>query len=111
MRPIQPAPKSTKEKKTKFISICNQGEFLVESKEIKQRFALIVKEVTQPTEIPEKMKPLFEEFKRVLHDELPYRLPPMRDIQQINLIPGVSLPNLLHYQMNPQGECSSKKEG
>ena len=31
------------EKEPKFISICNRGEFLVESKESKQRFVLLVK--------------------------------------------------------------------
>ena len=55
MRPIPPTPKSTKEKEPKFISICNRGEFMAESKEIKQRFALVAKEVTQLVEIPEKM--------------------------------------------------------
>jgi len=33
MKPIPPVPKPTKEEKSKFISICNRGEFLVESKE------------------------------------------------------------------------------
>jgi len=62
---------------------------------------LIVIEETQPTEIPEKMKPLLKEFKRVVHGELPNRLPPMRDIQHhIDLISGESLPNLPYYQMN-----------
>ena len=47
----------------------------------KQRFALVVKEEVAPSiEIPEKMKPMLEEFKRVVYDELPEGLPPMRDI-------------------------------
>ena len=44
MKPIPPPPKPTKEKMSKFISICNRGEFLVKSKETKQQFALVVKE-------------------------------------------------------------------
>jgi len=45
-------------------------------------------EVTPPAEIPEKMRPLLEEFKKVMHDELLEGLPPMRDIQHhIDLIP------------------------
>ena len=60
---------------------CNQGEFLVESKETKQKFTLVVKEeVTTPAEILKKMRPLLEEFKGVVHDELPEGLQPMRDI-------------------------------
>jgi len=35
MRLILPIPKTTEEKEHKFMSICNLGEFLVESKEIK----------------------------------------------------------------------------
>jgi len=60
---------------------CNRGKFFVESKETKQKFALVVKEeVTPPAEIPKKMRPLLEEFKGVMHDELPEGLQPMRDI-------------------------------
>jgi len=35
MKPIPPPLKQTKEEKPKVISICNQGEFLAESKETK----------------------------------------------------------------------------
>ena len=44
MKLIEPIPRSIKEEKPKFISICNQDEFFVESKETKQSFALMVKE-------------------------------------------------------------------
>jgi len=59
----------------------NRGEFLVESKETKQKFALVVKEeVTPPADIPKKMRPLLEEFKGVVHDDVPEGLQPVRDI-------------------------------
>ena len=81
MKPIPPLPKPSKGEEPKFISICNRGEFLVESKKTKQQFALIVKEeVNLAIEVSEKMKPMLEEFQRIVHDELPNELPPMRDI-------------------------------
>ena len=92
MKPIPPPLKPTKEEKPNFISICNRGEFLVESKETKQRFALVVKEVNPAIEVPEKMKPMLEEFQRIVHNELPDELLPIRDIQHhIDLILGVSI--------------------
>jgi len=54
----------------------------VESKETKQIFTLVIKEEVAPSiEVPEKMKPMLEEFKEVVHDELSKGLPLMRDIQ------------------------------
>jgi len=41
---------------------------------------VVKKEVAPSTEVPEKMKPMLKEFERVVHDELPGRLPPRRDI-------------------------------
>jgi len=65
----------------------------VESKETKQGFALVIKEEVSPlAEISEKMKPLLEEFKGVVHDELLKRLPSMRSIKHHIL--KVNLPNL-----------------
>ena len=68
-----------------------------------QQFSLVVKEEIGPAiEIPEKMKPMLKEFQRIIHDELPDELPPMRDIRHhIDLIPKVSLPNLPRFLMNP----------
>jgi len=57
MKPVPPSPKPTKEEKPKFIFICNQGEFFMESKETKQCFAPMVKEeVVSSIEIFEEMK-------------------------------------------------------
>ena len=76
MKPIPPPPKPTKEEKPKFISICNRDEFLVDSKETKEQFALLVKEEVVPSmKIPGKLKLILREFKRIVHyilsDELP----------------------------------------
>jgi len=105
-KPILPPLKPTKEEKPEFISICNQSEFLVKSKETKQRFALVVKEEIGPEiKVPEKMKLMLEEFQRIVHDELPDELPPMRNIQHhIDLIPGASLPNLSRLPDESKGE-------
>ena len=71
MRPIPPVLKPIKEEEPKFISICNQGESLVELKKTKQGFALLIKEeITPPAEIHEKIKSFLGKFKEVVHDEL-----------------------------------------
>ena len=96
MKQIPPPTKLVKGKVIKFISICNRGEFLMESKETKQQVALLVKEEVGPAiEVLDKMKPTLKEFQRIIHDKLRDELLPMRDIQHhVNLIPRASLPNL-----------------
>jgi len=61
---------------------------------------VVKKGITPSIEVSEKVELLLEES-RVVHNELPEGLHPMRSIQHhIDLIPRVNLPNLSHYQMN-----------
>jgi len=61
---------------------------------------VVKEEVIPPAKISEKMRPLLEKFKGVVHDELPKGLPPIRDIQHHT--PKANLPNYPHYRMNPK---------
>ena len=75
---------------------------MVESKEIKQSLTLVIKEeVSSIAEISEKIKPLFEKFKKVIHDELPEGLLPMRDIQHhdVSILHDFKDCNALHQRV------------
>ena len=48
------------------------------------------------------MTPIITDFADVFFKDLSNQLPSIYNIQYaFNLVPGVTLPNLLHYQMNP----------
>jgi len=53
------------------------------------------------TPISPKLIHVITEIAKLLHEDLPDRLPPMRHIQYIiNLIPGASLPDYPYHRMN-----------
>ena len=68
--------------------------------------ALIAKEVPSDSsivDVPLEVKNLLDDFIDIVPDELPSKLPPLRDIQHaIDLVPSSQLPNLPHYRMNPK---------
>ena len=58
---------------------------------------------TNVTDIPEEIQEMLSEFGDIVVDDLPYELPPRRDIShQIDFIPGSSLPNKAAYRLTPQ---------
>ena len=73
MRPILPAPKSKKEEEPQLTSVCNQGEFFVEPKEVKQD--IILKEISPNAEVLKEVDKLLEEFKEIVHDKFANILP------------------------------------
>ncbi|GAA0167707.1 hypothetical protein LIER_22579 [Lithospermum erythrorhizon] len=97
---VSPKPPLTPSRK----NLLARNEFMSEALENGVIYILIVKEsVTEHDGIPERVRPLLEEYLDVFPKELLEELPPMRNIQhQIDLIPGPSLPNWPHYHMSPQ---------
>jgi len=74
---------------------------------------LTVREVvkTPDSTIPQELTLVIEEFSDVFLEDLPNKLPPMRNIQHaIDLVPGSSLPNLPHYRMNPTEHAELKRQ-
>ncbi|XP_019172674.1 PREDICTED: uncharacterized protein LOC109168074 [Ipomoea nil] len=66
---------------------------------------------TNPSHLPEAMTSLMQEFKDVCPDELPAGLPPLRGIEhQIDLVPGMPLPNRPAYRCNPEETKEIQKQ-
>ena len=99
-------PKASKvDGKPSLLIVNNEDEFDKEWKELNQVYAVVVTDGEQKkvAKIPEAIQPLIKKFEEIFPEVLPAGLPPMRNIQHcIDLSPGVSLPNLPHYRMNPQ---------
>nr|GEV37915.1 hypothetical protein [Tanacetum cinerariifolium] len=93
------------ESKTLVTLVASPKEFQAKKKETGVSYALVVKGVedVMKNAIPTVVKPLLAEFSKIVVDDTPDALPPIRNIQhQIDLIPRASLPNLPHYRMSPK---------
>ena len=76
-------------------------------------YELVARETSRKIEVqtPEHIKPILEEFSEVLPQDLPCKLPPMRDIQYaIDLVPGVTLSNLPYYRINPTEHAELQRQ-
>eukprot|EP00253_Pinus_taeda_P022787 PITA_22787 len=66
---------------------------------------------TEKSEPPTEIQELLEEFKDVVVDNLPDKLPPRRSISHhIDFIPGASLPNKGAYRMSPKDNEEIRKQ-
>ncbi|XP_052193772.1 uncharacterized protein LOC127802120 [Diospyros lotus] len=101
-------PKTSEVEGQTFLTIAHSGQEIEDAiRESKVVNEAIVKHVllngTQQgiVEYSKPIKSLSEEFGEVMSNNLPYGIPPMRDIQHhIDPIPIVSLPNLPYYRMS-----------
>lgn len=85
-------------------SYFSKSQFIQVMEESSDVFALLLlEENTVQDDISPLLRPLMEEFRDVMSDEIPLRLPPMRGIQHnIDLVPGASIPNKTAYRMSPK---------
>ncbi|KAI9180702.1 hypothetical protein LWI28_007365 [Acer negundo] len=83
-------------------NLLTYAKFELELEESEMVYVLVGKETSDELEVPEATAPLISKFGDVFPEELPERLPPLRDIQHhIDLEPGAMLPNKPHYRMSP----------
>ena len=70
---------------------------------IQPELVLVPKEASISENVPDPVQPLIEKFSDIVSNELPFGLPPLRDIHHhIDLVPGASFLNLPHYHMSPK---------
>jgi len=97
-------PKPTIVKKTNNIGLITAKAFSQDVEKKAPFLILTTKEITKESNaaIPLEVTLVIVEFADVFPEDLPDKLPPMRDIQHaIDLVPGATLSNLRNYRMNP----------
>ena len=84
-------------------SLMTKRNFITEMLIAKVVYVLLGKEGSNIEVVPKEAKGLVEEFADVFPAELPKELPPLCDVQhQVDMVPGLSLPNRPHYHMSPK---------
>jgi len=100
-------------KKLKGVNLISAPKFEQELKNGVPFMMLATRKVvkTSNSTISPEVTPVIKEFSDVFPEDFPNRIPPMRDIQHaIDLVPGLSLPNLSPYQMNPTEHAELKRQ-
>ncbi len=111
--PREPAStkKSATLRKDKSLHIITSNEVMKDIDSQSPVFNLVARviNVESNPEHPPAVVSLLEEFHSVFSQDLPDILPPMRDLQHvIDLIPGASVPTLLHHRLNPNDHTELK---
>ena len=117
LNPLKPKPidmiKKKEAPKAKGLNIKSSKAFERVAVQESVAFALVARELHGEAheEQPEEVKSVLQEFKDVFPEELLDHLPPMRGIQHaIDFVPGVTLPNLPHYRMNPTEHAELQRQ-
>jgi len=104
---VEPSkPKPTTVKKTNSITLITVKVFSQDVEKGAPFVILVTKQITKEsnTEIPPEVTPVIAKFADVFPEDL-------HDIQHaIDIVPGVSLPNLPHYRMNPTEHIELKRQ-
>jgi len=111
--PLRPKAASLAPNKTKEVNLISAKDLIQELKNGAPIMILAAWEVVEKKDntIPLKGTMVIKEFSEVFQKDLPNKLPPTRNIQHtINLVSGLSLPNLSHYRMNPTEHVKLKRQ-
>ncbi|KAI4313249.1 hypothetical protein L6164_026241 [Bauhinia variegata] len=104
LAPLPPNEINKGKKESKpLVSLVAKEKFKVTKLEAQTLSVVLLLESNEGTNIPLEITQMLAEFPNVVPEEIPHRLPPIRDIQHaIDFIPGAVIPNIPAYRMNPQ---------